>query len=141
MNPAKCATLRFDVDGEAKRWVINPTTMLNINRQRMRATSDDAIRKRTATPATRYIALNTWKVSEKLMKWSFVTVGLLFILFLRPTNFLTNGYHHKRCRMHLIKCLICFYSFTHSFYLSLFVETYIAHLKRTTKKRSQPIHD
>ena len=51
-----------------------PEFFLLRRRQRIRATSDDAIPKRTATPATRYVALNTLKVSEKLMKSSLVTL-------------------------------------------------------------------
>lgn len=31
MNPAKCATLRIDIDGSAKRWVVYPSSFLTIN--------------------------------------------------------------------------------------------------------------
>src|SRR6218665_1130437 len=31
LNPAKCATLRIDIDGRAKRWVVNPSPWLTVD--------------------------------------------------------------------------------------------------------------
>src|SRR6218665_2474617 len=39
LNPAKCATLHIDIDGAAKRWVVNPTTLLNIDQQAVKSLS------------------------------------------------------------------------------------------------------
>src|SRR6218665_1753435 len=37
LNPAKCATLRIDIDGGAKRWIANPTEFLTVDETMVKA--------------------------------------------------------------------------------------------------------
>ena len=37
LNPAKCATLRIDIDGGAKRWIANPTEFLTVDGSNVKA--------------------------------------------------------------------------------------------------------
>lgn len=39
INPAKCATLRIDIDGKAKRWIINPSSFLRLEGKEIKSLS------------------------------------------------------------------------------------------------------
>ena len=39
LNPAKCATLSIEIDGKAKRWVVNPNARFTIGDRMIKALS------------------------------------------------------------------------------------------------------
>src|SRR6218665_924153 len=87
INPAKCATLRIDVDGAAKRWVINSRSFLTLEDKEI-----DAI---DIVGAYKYLGLQAGPKGLRKAYGSFLTEKL---------DFLSHAPLKPQQRMYLLRC-------------------------------------
>ena len=87
LNPAKSASLRIDIDGKAKRWVVNPSPILTID--------GESVRSLSIVQTYKCLGLQAGPLGVRRSYGDFLTVGL---------DRLTRAPLKPQQRMFLLRC-------------------------------------
>lgn len=87
LNPTKCASLRIDIDGKAKRWVVNPSSFLTIG--------DDSVEALSVVQTYKYLGLQVGPLGVRRSHADLLRVGL---------ERLTRAPLKPQQRMFLLRC-------------------------------------